>query len=111
MIDANLKEKWLEALESGKYPKGKHHLNRKGHFCCLGVLCEVTGLKPIFEGPNFENNYECSIAEYVINGNHSSSLVPDNWLGLKKDELGNLMNLNDLSDSFEDVIKWIKENL
>lgn len=42
-------EKWLEALESGKYKQGVNRLvkndEKYGHrFCCLGVACDVAGL-------------------------------------------------------------------
>ena len=32
---------WLEALRSGLYAQGKHHLNSPDGFCCLGVACEI----------------------------------------------------------------------
>lgn len=36
------KDRWIEALESGKYRQGKHALQtRDGGFCCLGVLCDI----------------------------------------------------------------------
>ena len=34
-------DKWIAALESGKYEQGLGALNSGGQFCCLGVLCEV----------------------------------------------------------------------
>lgn len=41
----NVKEnrnKWFEALHSGKYEQTKEVLcNGKGGYCCLGVLCKV----------------------------------------------------------------------
>ena len=32
---------WLQALRSGLYAQGKHHLNNPDGFCCLGVACEI----------------------------------------------------------------------
>jgi hypothetical protein len=33
---------WVEALRSGEYQQGRHFLNDgDGHYCCLGVLCEL----------------------------------------------------------------------
>lgn len=41
-----IQKKWLEALRSGDYKQGKRYLNQGNEkFCCLGVLCEVMGLK------------------------------------------------------------------
>lgn len=39
-----LQEKWLEALESGKYAQGKGWLARENRFCCLGVAAVVCGI-------------------------------------------------------------------
>ena len=36
-------EKWLKALESGKYEQGKGFLAVGGKFCCLGVAEELAG--------------------------------------------------------------------
>jgi hypothetical protein len=42
-MDKELKEKWVEALRSGRYVQGEVHFERGDKFCCLGVLCEVLG--------------------------------------------------------------------
>lgn len=36
--------KWAEALESGQYEQGKSSLKTTRGYCCLGVLCEISGL-------------------------------------------------------------------
>lgn len=37
--------KWAEALESGKYKQGMYSLKTSSnYFCCLGVLCDISGL-------------------------------------------------------------------
>jgi hypothetical protein len=43
-----LRRKWLEALRSGEFQQGTGALKRKigsdrFEYCCLGVLCEITG--------------------------------------------------------------------
>jgi hypothetical protein len=41
-----LLDRWLEALESGKYKQGKVLLgNEADGYCCLGVLCVVAGVE------------------------------------------------------------------
>lgn len=40
-MNQEIKQKWLEALRSGKYEQGKYYLNRDGVYCCLGVLCDL----------------------------------------------------------------------
>ena len=37
--------KWVDALESPKYRRGKTALHVDGTYCPLGVLCEIAGLK------------------------------------------------------------------
>jgi len=38
----DVKNKWVEALRSGKYKQGKRCLrNENDEFCCLGVLCDL----------------------------------------------------------------------
>ena len=37
----DLYNSWIEALESGNYPKTKHALRKTDGFCCLGVLCDT----------------------------------------------------------------------
>lgn len=45
-MDANLKAKWIAALRSGEYQQGAGLLFNEDEraYCCLGVLCAVSGL-------------------------------------------------------------------
>ena len=44
-MDTQIKEKWVTALRSGKYRQGHGQLRSEDDkFCCLGVLCVVTGV-------------------------------------------------------------------
>jgi hypothetical protein len=37
-----IKQKWVQALKSGKYRQGKGSLkNKLNEYCCLGVLCDL----------------------------------------------------------------------
>jgi hypothetical protein len=44
-MNPEIKQKWVDALRSGKYKQGQTYLLNKenGSYCCLGVLCEVVG--------------------------------------------------------------------
>jgi hypothetical protein len=41
-VDKKLKSKWVKALESGKFKRGKWQLKTQLGYCCLGVLCKIT---------------------------------------------------------------------
>lgn len=43
-VDKELIAQWIEALESGGYKQGKAALRLHDSYCCLGVLCDVSGL-------------------------------------------------------------------
>jgi hypothetical protein len=44
MMNPEVKAKWVEALRSDKYKQGKSYLKVGDTFCCLGVLCDISGL-------------------------------------------------------------------
>lgn len=41
-MNKDVKQKWVDALRSGKYEQGRFLLkNNDGQYCCLGVLCDL----------------------------------------------------------------------
>lgn len=45
-MDKKLAMKWVKALRSGKYKQGQvGRLKSESGYCCLGVLCEIEGMK------------------------------------------------------------------
>jgi hypothetical protein len=46
-MDAELKAKWTAALRSGEFKQHQGQLRApdKSEYCCLGVLCEIAGIK------------------------------------------------------------------
>ena len=101
-MDPALKAKWVEALRSGEYEQGRGALLRDGRYCCLGVLCVVSGRK--------------------IDGENSISGVS---AGETYDLLGAITGLNDRFDeltnrndgigysmkSFADLADYIEANI
>jgi len=97
-----IKQKWLEALRSGKYKQGRLALKTTDEkYCCLGVLCEVVaetdegkrlGLK-FDEGGRFDGDTMylgenvCRIAELKT------------ALGARLPYIGNDLSLPTLNDS------------
>lgn len=47
MLDAETKAKWIAALRSGDYKQTKNALKNSysDSYCCLGVLCVVSGIE------------------------------------------------------------------
>lgn len=44
-MNPEIKQRWIEALRSGKYKQGKGRLKAAdGALCCLGVLSELSGI-------------------------------------------------------------------
>ena len=47
-----IKERWVEALRSGKYEQGTGTLTTgSGRYCCLGVLCDLAVADGVIEPP------------------------------------------------------------
>jgi hypothetical protein len=42
-LPEDFKKRWVEALRSGEFKQGQGYLEYEGKFCCLGVLCKITG--------------------------------------------------------------------
>ena len=40
-MNADIKQRWVEALRSGKYKQGSSCLKVNDSYCCLGALCEL----------------------------------------------------------------------
>lgn len=119
-INEELKAKWVEALRSGRYKQGTRFLRKGDAFCCLGVLCDVSGLgewkKP---GP---------WDEYVVEGDalHSVNYLAESLartIGIDSGSQKFLAKMNDGLDehsldehiglpvSFSVIADWIEENL
>ena len=40
-MNPEVKQKWIDALRSGKYEQGSEKLRSVTGYCCLGVLCDL----------------------------------------------------------------------
>lgn len=105
-------EKWLKALESGKYKQGDTYLIQKGRkenkYCCLGVLCEVYGSDM---GRLMKNETSClpnTVANKVGMGLLGDFTNPVYYRGHKYQTLA---MMNDFGISFKTIAKIIRENL
>ena len=104
---------WVEALRSGKYKQGESLLrSRDDHYCCLGVLCDLAGVK--WEVGHDGNDDECwSVEDYNYAAAPQSVM---NFVGLNSCfgsfGPGNdaLSFMNDRGDSFSEIADLIESN-
>jgi len=108
-----IKTKWLEALRSGYYNKGKHLLSSENKYCCLGVLCEIQSrphylrFDGVLKYDGSATNLESQNPLFNMLGSHGQ------FKGFaiihKTEECYNLASINDYSDTFDDVIEVIEK--
>ena len=98
-----IQTKWLEALESGKYKQGAGNLVQiysgpqltdnvappEDKYCCLGVLCEVAGLKRAEDGQGYIGQH----------GHSSNGYIPS----------GDTFGLNDAAGQFKQMLCYVGE--
>ncbi len=112
-------DKWIEALESGNYVQGRGllHTSKGGH-CCLGVLCELTGVKRTVE-PSVPRHG--SIYYYGDSANLEKTCLPKSVMDLvgmrtsvgsydSANTCGRLTELNDAGVTFERIAGIIRES-
>lgn len=109
-MNQEVKKMWVEALRSGEYQQGKHHLNDNGKFCCLGVLCDLA----VKDGVNLKVNPEPQNS-YVITYDEHRCWLPHKvagWAQFPYDKSGGLVEMNDkLNCSLEEIALYIEKNL
>jgi hypothetical protein len=104
-MNAELKQKWVEALRSGKYPQGAIYLrSAKDCFCCIGVLVDVSGYQwpPPLNGA-YTFGQECT----------TLSPAQQEQFGISYDTTCELISMNDGARqfSFAQIADWIEANI
>jgi len=107
-------EKWVKALRSGKYKQTKHSLKDDNGYCCLGVLCEISGMGEFKKREELlKNKFYQYITETETDGVVLPALVMS-WSGIQsvdgdfRDE--NLTAMNDCGFSFKKIADIIEKN-
>lgn len=94
-MNKEAKQKWIDALRSGKYKQGKNCLmDTNKAYCCLGVLVKVF---EEYYGLKFDQKItSCDTVEF---GSLSSIVAPPqiviDWIRITPSHQSLLMNLND----------------
>ena len=98
MINRTTKTKWLNALRSNKYRKTTGAMRRGGRYDALGVLCDVTG--------NTKNRRMTAAYPRVNKDGDVQS-----FMGLSPNIQQKISQLNDGSNDFDSVIRYISRNV
>ena len=97
-----LKDRWIAALESGEYKKGRKVLcNSRGQMCCLGVLADIEGKLTKKPKNGMPRHYHRKPNFYAI--------LPADSFGLSTGTQQVLASVNDRSETFAPVIKYIEQ--
>jgi len=105
MINRIVKKKWLTALRSGKFKQGRHSLRNSGkEYCCLGVLCEITG-----NGKNRKMGDAYPLLEKFTSPGFRG--IPTTFVGLHPRTQMRLAKLNDNGTTFEEIARYISRNI
>ena len=97
-MNSVIKKKWLNALRSGEYKQGQECLkNSEGAYCCLGVLCRITGNE---DNRDMNQSYPTD----TVNG------VPGEFMGLDGYMQNKLAIMNDSGDHDFDSIAYYIES-
>ncbi len=130
-MNPEIKQKWVDALRSGKYEQGSEKLRSHQGYCCLGVLCDLYAQEQNvdwkFNGAYEEENTQ-PMDYWYFDG--ESEFLPESvreWAGFslpnpqvrvdvtenddEDDWLYNddIANLNDTGYTFNELAKMIQE--
>lgn len=107
-MDKAFKAKWLEALRSGKYKQGRKKLRSEDdEFCCLGVLCDISGQGQWKLEPSSYCYYKEEERDF-----HGLPLFMEEFSGIGARTEEDLIGLNDIDElSFPEIANWIEENV
>jgi hypothetical protein len=112
-MNAEIKAKWIASLRSGQYIQGHKHLctvvDGTKRWCCLGVLFEVVGVKPV-------ESSEKDFLRYSYKDDYPSSMNIgakfSNDVGMSLDTADQLITFNDDERrDFNFIANWIDANL
>lgn len=108
-MSPSAKVRWMMALKSNKYKKGRRALRTSDHFCAIGVLCDIAR-------PDSWKIIHSS--HYLPNGDRAHQSYYQNIVEVLHEtqvpiEVMNIITMmNDLEDkSFDEIAEWIGQNL
>lgn len=121
-MNQEIKNKWVDALLSGKYKQGMGMLrNRNNKFCCLGVLCDLYSKETGTQWQNGPTGYRMHGVDDILppevaawaDCDRSPAVIAHyvDKRGKTKDQNQTLGDINDFGVRFATTAKYIKEQL
>lgn len=103
-MNPEAKRVWVNELRSGRYRQTRQALRYDDGFCCLGVLCDLSGAAEWGTQTSYGADY-----------GGSYDYLPDSvgkWAGLGGDTARHLAELNDEQEmTFAKIANWIERHL
>lgn len=111
-----IRDRWAEALESGKYKQGTDNLRTDGgkKFCCLGVLCDLHRKEHKGRWTRYGSELRylrperASDAATDFNGLGLPTPKVLKWAGLSRNKATELASMNDVGLDFAMIAKQIR---
>lgn len=107
-MKADTKQKWLDALRSGRYRQGHDALcDDTGAYCCLGVLARVSGVpkSKLLDKETLDDIHMCELLG--VFGAGYSREIPDTHKTVQQ----KLAGMNDNGKTFAEIAEWIEANI
>ena len=112
-MNKRVRNRWVKALRSKKYNQGTGWLCEGSNYCCLGVLADIE-LDGWWQRDDTYHS-EKPVWRLVGEGGKKTGNLPGPFLlrvGLTHEAQARLISLNDEEHrSFDEIAKWIKDNL
>lgn len=104
-----VRQKWMDALKSGKYAQGKDALRDGDTFCCLGVLCDLYAKEHPETAWDDEDMFVYAEDAEGARVSDIAPFVVANWAGVTYAQMGTLAEANDGGDTFETIAASIAD--
>lgn len=108
-MNPELKAKWVEALRSGKYTQTDAFLRRGDEYCCLGVLCDISGKAQWGSISDYVNIFVPGGGLSDTSGTLLESFTDS--IGLPRSVHDELYTMNDEGKTFPEIADYIEANL
>lgn len=103
-----LRQKWINALRSGKYKQASFALHDERGYCCLGVLASVTGCKWYRDGET--GHLSPFVGDKSMRHRQGDYLKTD-FCGLHLRTQKKLAIMNDEHKTFREIADYIEKRI